>query len=480
MAELDFQQVLIAGIAAAIGLVIVAAKFKAALLTLMALLGAAALGPITDDVGRAQITWLSPLQFRRRELFAIAGAMLIVTMVFYIRRIRVERVAGTAICLLAIGLYAGLIRIVAALDTQTGLISILYAVATIGPAMFVIPALIDDEEDHMWMLRAIAGLSLLWAGGVAVQFLISRGVLTARGGRFNGLLGNPQHAASYLAVAATVCLFLLINDKHRFKAVSAAALALNFAMLLWTGSRTGLAMSVIGFTAVLYTRVGRAILYLPVAAVLFLVAVTALEANIGVVGERLREGGDTRTQAWRVMLEVFLENPVFGVGEAEKTGTSENSYLYGLAAYGIGMGALILVLVLVAAFQGLKLVRVRGLLSPLEKRLADLCLGYYAMYFGSAMFEGIILGRNSVNLVFILIFGAMAVRLADQGAQIAASNLAGSAPRLDDTGWGAAPEDSRTLALSPDDTASRLGLTEDELAEFADYGSETDSRRSRR
>lgn len=476
MAELDFQQLVIAGVFAAVGLVLVAARFKAALLTLMVMLGASAITAPADDLGRPQVTWIMALQIRRREIFAIAGAMLLVTIVFHVRRMHVNRVAATAVCLLVIGMYAGLMRIVSALDTQGGLISMLYAAATIGPAMIAIPALLEDENDHMWMLRMIGAMSILWAGAVAVQFVTYRGVLTAAGGRFNGMLGNPQHAASYLAAASTVCLFLLLNDKHRFKAVWAATLAANVAMLMWTGSRTGLAMSVLGCTAVLYTRAGRAILYLPIAAVLFMFVVSALEANIGVVGERLREGGDTRTLAWRHMFNVFLENPVFGVGEAEKTGTSENSYLYGLAAYGVGMGALILVLVLVAGFQALKLFRVRGLLDPLEKRLADLCLGYYAMYFGSAMFEGIILGRNSVNLVFILIFGAMAVRLAEKGAAIAAGRTAPSAANLDDTRSPLALDDSRTGVLSPDDTATRLGLSEEEAAEFADYGSDTGSR----
>jgi hypothetical protein len=45
------------------------------------------------------------------------------------------------------------------------------------------------------------------------------------------------------------------------------------------------------------------------------------------------------------------------------------------------------------------------------RRVADLVLGFYGMYFAGAMFEGYIMSRVSAALVFMLIFSAIGGRL---------------------------------------------------------------------
>jgi hypothetical protein len=82
-----------------------------------------------------------------------------------------------------------------------------------------------------------------------------------------------------------------------------------------------------------------------------------------------------------------------------------------MASYGIGMGAIIALLVVVCAVQGLRLWVRKRYMSPVERRFVDLVLGFYAMYFGGSVFEGYVISRVSTQLVMMLIFSAIGARL---------------------------------------------------------------------
>ena len=177
----------------------------------------------------------------------------------------------------------------------------------------------------------------VWMVCVLIQVGINPNSITLGNAfRFTGLTGNPQHAAVLMAITTMVALWLWLNENHvRYKPMWGVLGAVAVVMLGWTGSRTGALMTIFGSTFILYSRLGRAILLLPmgaVGAVIFAVILQNLGINLGL--DRLTSTEDTRSYAWNNMLTIALENPVLGAGTAF-SGNSENSYLYAAASYGV-------------------------------------------------------------------------------------------------------------------------------------------------
>ncbi|NNF41557.1 MAG: hypothetical protein HKN62_00645 [Phycisphaerales bacterium] len=375
----------------------------------------ASLGVARKWWGGVQALWLYPAQSNRSALYVTAGSLLIVSVIGHLHRMRFGSLPSQGFVLLVMALYAALMRFVQE-SPADGAASIAFTLCTILPLLLVVPALLAEWEDWTTLIRTLAITNLGWVGAVAVQFAINPAQLTIdRSARFVGLTGNPQHAGVYLAVTATIALWLLLNDhKQRYRLLWMGLLGLNGILLAWTGSRTGMGMFVIGLTGVLYSRVGRSILYLPV--VVFALAgayqlMMALGVDLGL--ERLASTQNTRSEAWSKLISNGLSSPLFGVGISE-AGDSENSYLYGFAAYGLGMVVLTGLLVAVSARVVWKLFWVRRYVEPYQRALIDLIIAYIGMYFAGALFEGYIMARVAANLVLFLVFSSMASRLLAQ------------------------------------------------------------------
>jgi len=218
-------------------------------------------------------------------------------------------------------------------------------------------------------------------------------------------------------------------------------------MLLWTGSRTGMGMMVLAVAAVLYARVGRAILAVPVLMVvgygLYVVATAVLDIDLGL--NRLASTEDTRSWVWAKMWETAMDNPAIGVG-VEDAEVSENSLLFGFASYGFGMALLLVTVMLVSFAQVLKLLRIRWGLAAEQRRIVDVILGFYAAYFFGTIFEGYMIARISAINVLFFMFAAMATRAiqlaqeheaveeyGDEGAEVTYAAYAYGAPAEPDS-----------------------------------------------
>jgi hypothetical protein len=178
-------------------------------------------------------------------------------------------------------------------------------------------------------------------------------------------------------------------------------------LLIWTGSRGGMGMFLIGATAVLYRRFGQTVLLLPLVAIALVVMLKVAEAaNIKLGAERLMDTTNTRAAPWSSLLKSGLSSPIFGVGPESVEG-SENSYLLAFASYGFGMVILMFLLVGISALQCLRLYRVRRSVDPATGSLIDLVLGQQAIYFLGSVFEGYVNARVGSNLVILLIFAAI-------------------------------------------------------------------------
>ena len=422
MGGLSIELLALLGILGAVLIFVITARFKAALFAYAGMLFASMIAAPIDWLGNPVQTWMTPLQLRRSEIFAACGTMLLAAALLHLPRIQTKNIAFQAVLVLCIGMYSGFIRIIASDSPMSGIETIAFTLLTILPAMLVVPALIRDEQDLLRFLRIIAFVSAVWFAACVVQFFTRRIVLTLGGGytRFQGMLSNPQHAGAYLAVATWVCIFLVMNDpKLAWRPLWIGLSVVNGVMLAWTGSRTGLGMFSIGLVAIMYARIGAAILFLPIVGGIFAVALNFVIEQLGgdVNYNRGSGGGDTRTGAWVVLWEQFLESPLLGTGAREETKFSENSFLFGLATYGLVMGVILVTFLLYSGWLCLKLWRAKHWLDPLHRRFVDLFIGFNAMYFAGANFEGYLISRVSASLTFMLGFSALGPYLLQKARQ---------------------------------------------------------------
>ncbi|MEC9373378.1 MAG: O-antigen ligase family protein [Planctomycetota bacterium] len=388
------------------------ALWPAALLIFFATIGLA-----LDYWGRPVRTWMSPIQINRSWIYLGMGALLAVICVLSLPKLKFRAFPMQALMLLIIGMYAGVLRILHE-GPVDGVQTAALAFGTIVPFTLIVASTLDEWEDMTRGLRLIMWANIIWIGAVAVQFFISpKQLMLGQGSRFMGMTANPQHASVILAVTAVVALWLLLNDqKYRYKAMWAVLLGANLILLAWTGSRTGMAMMVIGATAVLYSRVGRAILFLPAAAIVAAILMQFLAAaGIGMELERFTSTENNRAGVWRTLIAAGMRNPIIGVGTGDAQ-ESESSYLLAFAAYGVGMVLLVLGLMAVSGWQMLRLWRVRGRVPRSHRTMVDLIIGYNAMFFAGAIFEGYIMARVTGHISYMLVFACLATAIINRVA----------------------------------------------------------------
>ena len=407
-------EIILAGFATVIGLATVAmlmGKLRFAMLVIAGLLLLSSMAVAHNFFGREQRLWLYPIQSRRSNLYVVLGATLFVTMIAHLRFMNIRRISGPGIVIMLIAFYAALLQSIHDGPTAS-LQAAVFTFATIVPMLFVIPAVLQERRDWFWLMRAIMFAHGTWIFFVLIQIPINHNpMIMGQGLRFVGLTGNPQHASVLLASMAVIALWLSLNDLKRLRLLWAGMLGITVLLLAWTGSRTGMGMLVIGSTAILYARAGRAILILPAIALTVAVGFNILQSlNIDLGLERLTSTANTRAVAWATLLRSGLDSPIVGVGIGS-AGDTENSYLLGFASYGIGMLALIGLLIFACMIQSLRLLRRRWSLPPDDRTLIDLIIGIQVMYFAGAVFEGYIMARVGSPLMFLLIFSGMGAAL---------------------------------------------------------------------
>lgn len=443
--------------AGAVGLA--AVNFRFGLLMVGLMLFATSIGQQLTWNLRLVRTIITQLQQQRSPLYMAGGGLLLLAMAMHIQKIRWRSVSGLSLIMLMLGIYAGLIRMLAT-DIADGLASVLFVLVTLLPLAVVPASLIRDWWDMYALPRVIACIGLLWGGLCMVQFVVNRRALTTGylTQRFVGMTGNPQHASAYLSFTIICCVFLVLNDpKVRYRMVWIASAAICSVLLLWTASRTGIAMTTIGVVACFYGRAGSGILLLPVVGAIGFAGYSFLAGNrVDFDLARLSGGGQTRSEAWRDLLQDFTNNPLFGLGgtgvkEGFRAEKSENSFLYGLASYGVGMGILIILFALTSMIHCLKLVRLRPSLQPYQRRLVEWLVGLHLAFWGGSMFEGYIIGRVSSPIVFMMIFAAIGQRVLELGREQVAADEYAELPADSETGFPGSdnPEGSEPLAEYP-------------------------------
>lgn len=370
-------------------------------------------------------TWISPLQENRSEITAMVAGALLLGVLVHMRRLNKARWSPQGVMYLAMVVYAGFLKM-AQESVPAGLATIALGFLTSLPLLILVPSLLEDWADCERVFRSMIYTMLAWGAITLVQVFVDRAQLFGsagygRGYRFAGLTINPQSAALLLSITGTVGIWLVLNGRRGFpRLVTIVVTGSILVMLLWTASRTGAALFLIMASFVLYTRVGRAALALPVLAIvtygLWYYATSSLDVDLGL--EHLASTENTRAAGWGAMWQVGARNFLFGVGTDESPFT-ENSLLYGFAAYGIGMLVLMLIFYGVSIVQIVHLIKARRLLDPWQKRVVDLVVGVQIGYLAGAMFEGYLLGRVSFMTVLLYIFAGMSTRIIDYARGLA-------------------------------------------------------------
>jgi hypothetical protein len=390
---------------------------------LAAILFATALTAPVDFVHYQFIeTWMLPVQKARASIHLTFGILLTV-MVIAPGRVGLQHVSFQSVLLLVMGIYMALLQFVHA-GGEEGIQSIGFALATIPCMMVGVPLLTRSYDQCVLMLKSMMVVSTVWTCCCSIQFITNPKYLVNDNGRFWGMLGNAQHAAVLVAPFAVIALWLIMHDKQRrAKILWIALLAINLLFLLWSGSRTGALMFVLGAVLVFYSRGGKAVIFLPFAALMFwgLYYLSDL-LQIGSNVERLVSGEDTRKGVWTAQIAAGLSHPLFGVGMNENIGGSESSYLAGFAAYGFVVLVIMIVLLLASAAFCLRLMRGKPWLPDQDRSLVDIFVAFNAMYFVGAAFEGYLAARSSTTLTMMLMFSGIGVyvkeRIAEEQANV--------------------------------------------------------------
>ncbi len=347
--------------------------------------------------------WL-PIQSRRSMFYLAFGLIAFPILMLRFSRVLSKPVSMSVVILILMGIYAAMLRFVHG-DAADAAESILFASGTLIPLLFIPSLSMDKPSDMVSMLRVVPLVNIVWMGMCGVQFVVDPSYLVLGNQfRFVGLLGNPQHAGAMMAMFLVILLWLIMNDTtKKFKIVYICLISADLLALLWTGSRTGLGMFLIGSSAVLYTKVGRAIFVLPVAGIVSYVGLKFVINTLGFdVGlDRLTSTENTRDYAWWKLYTTGMDNFFVGAG-VDGSEKSENSWLYAFASYGIGMLTLAIFFAVFAFWECVRLIRTRFWLPTRLRPYSDLVVGFTAMFLAGAVLEGYMIARVSTTIVLYI------------------------------------------------------------------------------
>ncbi|MFN7021828.1 MAG: O-antigen ligase family protein [Phycisphaerales bacterium] len=357
-------------------------------------------------------TWMLPVQMQKASIHLALG-LLLTLVVIVTNRLQPSLVPVQGLFILAISLYAAMLQFIHETPTYAAQ-SLGFALGVVPCMLFAAPSVCRSYDGCVKMLRAIMVASVAWTVCCSVQFVINpRMLVNSEGGRFWGMNSNAQGAALTVAPFAVIALWLLLNDhSKKLRLLWLGLVGINLIFLGWTGSRTGLLMLLAGAVFVLYRRMGRVVLFLPIAAVVtFGLSVLSDELQIANNLERLTDVTNTREGVWAVQISKIAESPVIGVGWKE-TGASESSFLGGFAAYGMGMFLIMTAFLVYSMWRCAQLTLLRGRLPREQRPMVDVFVSFNAMYFASAVFEGHMLARSAPTQTMMLMFAGIGVWLA--------------------------------------------------------------------
>lgn len=269
---------------------------------------------------------------------------------------------------------------------------------------------LQSLDDVHALLRSVVGSGAVLVVATLYQVVINRAAVLD-GGRLLGTTNNPQHLGIYLALCLPVSAYLFTRrgESPGWRGFHAAFMGLGLLFLLWSGSRSGMLVLVVGMALLFRARLGRLALVGAVVGGVVLVAVQFLDTSLSNAG-RFTSTLDTRTVIWTRLWRAFLANPVLGNPAPENQG--ESSYLSAAASFGL-VGLFPLVVAAALFFRDVaRMQRLRGRLGE-QAFLVDLVTATLVTMLMVGFFELYLIGTVTEYVFCIYLFGAVTAFLID-------------------------------------------------------------------
>ncbi len=244
-------------------------------------------------------------------------------------------------------------------------------------------------EDVEALIRSLAVTGLVFVAGVCYQWALNPGAILLH--RFLGTTANPQFAGAFIALTLPPTLYILLRreEPKPLRIALACNVGLMVVFLAWTGSRTGLLMTLVGLGAMFRTRIKKILGVTIVCGIIVIVASQFFSESTRNL-ERLTSTQDTRSHRWMSLIKDFKSAPLYGQ-ISEQPRIMENTYLSTAARMGM-VGVTIMVTFMGATFaQVLKLQRYRHDLGE-HALMADMVTAGLVSIFVGSVFEGFLLG----------------------------------------------------------------------------------------
>jgi len=301
-------------------------------------------------------------------------------------------------------------------DVQRGIIAPVVFLLTFVVFGIGLSRLLQDSGDLDNLLKMLIVVALVMVLGTVYQLSVDRTMIMDHG-RLFGLTGNAQHLATFCAALVLPVVAAMQRLRHQRLWYLLALFLTGFLVvfLLWSGSRTGVLMTLTGLGLMFRHQLGRLLetTLLVAATVMFAWQVTNFGESSAVIQERFGRSVlvNTRESGWDAMLRTFAANPVFG--SVKNVWATESSYLGALARFGVVGTAPLFVSMTMVLMALVKLNRKRSRLGE-HAIFVDLVTGGFFSLAIGAVFEGFLMATLTPMLYMILIYMAITAYLVDQ------------------------------------------------------------------
>lgn len=289
---------------------------------------------------------------------------------------------------------------------------------------------IQELPDALAAVRSILVAAMLFAA-IATFELLVRPSAVLHGGRLLATTGNPQNCATVLASMLPAACYLVAR-KHEPKLWRLAAgltTGLLVTFLIWTGSRTGVLMAVVGVVLLFRRHLGGLLMFLAVASLFTLVALNFFSESTDMLG-RLVSTQNTRTGGWHYAWQVFLAHPLLGWMPAFGDNTIvESSYLAAAERMGV-VGVALMALLVGSLLRTMARVNRSSRWLGDELLLADLVIAGIGSSLVGATFEGFLMGTITNQVYILYIYLGLAAFVLDCAVVNAAEAASGPSPEV--------------------------------------------------
>jgi O-antigen ligase len=245
----------------------------------------------------------------------------------------------------------------------------------------------------------------------AIQYVLDPSPLFAAHGRLNATTSNPQQAAGLLGGALPAVLYFVATGRTLVRAAAVVLAIACLVLLVWTGSRTGVAMGALAILFVLRSSATLRAYAVLTGIIVLAVGLPALFDEQLIERFNVSSIEDTRSAVWTGMWQAFSENPIFGVEiTGERLGFGENSWLAMASSAGI-VGLIPLLAFGVSLISLCLSLLMRPYADQRDRARRDATVGCIASILLGSLFEAYLLGTLTAPVYMIVLAGIMGQRM---------------------------------------------------------------------